>query len=118
MRLTECLHFRGINGLIGFRPHRPAPAHLVLLNLIRMQRIKRCLPVKALTFLHHKLAEGCHLLVVTLRKALPGQTQSRHFQRGNGGVINPVRIAGLFQQLLRGLKLPPRLRLFAVFEIV
>ena len=83
-----------------------------------MQRIKRRLPVKALTFLHHKLAEGCHLLVVAFRKAFPRQTQSRHFQRGHGGIIHPVRIAGLFQQLLRGLKLPPHLSLFAVFEIV
>ncbi|CZV46313.1 Uncharacterised protein [Enterobacter hormaechei] len=118
MRLTKRLHFRGIHGLIRFRPHRPAPAHLILLDLIRMQRIKRRLPVKALAFLHHKLAEGCHLLVVTLRKALPGQTQRRHFQRGHGGIIDPVRIAGLFQHLLGGVQLPPRLRLFAVFEIV
>ncbi len=118
MIFTERFDFRGIHGLIRFRPDRPTPAHFVLFHLIRVQRIKCRLPVETFTFLHHELAEGCHLLIVAFRKAFPRQTQSRHFQRGHAGIIYPVRIAGLFQHLLGGLELPPRLRLFAVFEIV
>ncbi|MNZ88344.1 hypothetical protein D3C78_1072330 [compost metagenome] len=61
---TECFHFRGINGLIRLWPHRPAPAHFVLFHLIRMQRIKCRLPVKAFTFLSDKLTERRHLVVI------------------------------------------------------
>ncbi len=115
---TERFHFRRVDGLIRFRPDRPAPAHFVLFHLIRMQRIERRLPVEALTLLRHKLTEGGHLLVITLRKAFPRQTQGSHLQRRHGGVVHPVCFAGLLQRLLSGAQCPPRLRLRAVFKIV
>ena len=115
---TERFHFRRVDGLIGVRPDRPAPAHFVLFHLIRVQRIKRRLPVQALALLRHKLAERGHLLVVALRKAFPRQTQRGHFQRRDGGIVHPVRVARLLESLLRGAEFPPRLRLFAIFEVI
>ncbi|CZV94286.1 Uncharacterised protein [Enterobacter cloacae] len=115
---TERFDFRRVDGLIRLRPDRPAPAHFVLFHLIRMQRIERRLPVEALTLLRHKLTEGGHLLVITLRKAFPRQTQGSHFQRRHGGIVHPVCFARLLQRLLSGAKCPPRLRFRAVFEIV
>ncbi|SAF69956.1 Uncharacterised protein [Enterobacter kobei] len=79
MRFTEGFDFRGVHGLVRFRPDRPAPAHFVLFHLIRVQRIECRLPVEAFAFLRHKLAEGRHLIVIAFSKAFPGQTQRRHF---------------------------------------
>ncbi len=115
---TEGFHFRRVDGLIRFRPHRPAPAHFVLFHLICVQRIKCCLPVQALALLSDKLTEGRHLLVIALRKAFPRQTQRGHFQRRDGRIVHPVRVTRLLQRLLGGAEFPPRLRLLAVFEVV
>ncbi len=115
---AEGFHFRRVDGLIRFRPDRPAPAHFVLFHLIRVQRIKRRLPVQALALLGDKLTEGRHLLVIALRETFPCQTQCRHFQRGDGGVVHPVGVTRLLQRVLRGAEVPPRLRLFAVFEVI
>ena len=115
---TERFHFRRVDGLIRFRPDRPAPAHFVLFHLIRVQRIERRLPVQALALLRHELAERRHLLVIALRKAFPRQTQRGHFQRRDGGIVHPVGFARLLQRLLRGTEFPPGLRLFAVFEVI
>ena len=115
---AESFHFRRVDGLIRFRPDRPAPAHFVLFHLIRVQRIERCLPVQALALLRHELAERRHLLIITLRKAFPRQAQRGHLQRRHGGIVHPVGFAGLLQRLLGGTQCPPRLRLRAVFEII
>ncbi|SAA68930.1 Uncharacterised protein [Enterobacter cloacae] len=118
MFFTKRFHFRRIDGLIRFRPDRPAPAHFVLFHLIRVQRIERRLPVEAFPLLHDKLAERGHLVVIALRKAFPRQTQRGHFQRRDGGIVYPVGVARLLQRLLGGAERPPGLRLFAVFEII
>ncbi|SAF22454.1 Uncharacterised protein [Enterobacter cloacae] len=115
---TERFHFRRVDGLIRFRPDRPAPAHFVLFHLIRVQRIKCRLPVQALALLRDKLAERGHLLVIALRKAFPRQAQRGHFQRRDGRIVHPVRVARLLQRLLRGAEVPPGLCLFAVCEVV
>ena len=114
---AEGFHLRAVDILKGLRPGRPAPAQRVLLYLPGVKRIESGLPVEAFPFAQNKLAERCHLLIFTTRESFPRHTQRGHFQRGDRGIVDIIRLPRRLQGLLGRCGLPPRLRLFATLEI-
>lgn len=102
VRFTELFYSGRLYRLVRLRPGWPAPALLILFRLIRMQRVECRLPVKALAFTGDKVTKLRHLRIVASGKARPRHPQRRDFQRGNGSVIHPLRIARLSQLLLCG----------------
>ena len=114
---AEGFHLRAVDILKGLRPGRPAPAQRVLLYLPGVKRIESGLPVEAFPFAQNKLAERRHLLIFTTRESFPSHTQRGHFQRGDRGIVDIIRLPRRLQGLLGRCGLPPRLRLFATLEI-
>ncbi|CCK08848.1 hypothetical protein BN128_2938 [Cronobacter sakazakii 696] len=117
---TKRLHFRAAGVLIRFRPGGPAPAHRIFLRLPGVDGVERRLPVEAFARARHEIAKRHHIVII---RAARGEARPGHFQRGelehgHGRVIDPLRLAGRFQRLLGGFKLPPRLRLIATPEIL